>query len=131
MDLASISFKLLAALHALAGLIVLGLALDIDVQDDCIYPEGETAAGHVRMHFVVVMSYAMIFGGIAGLFWPIPALLLIWGSVATYFLSGLIDPIATRTWPRLCLRCTLALLARVLPALAMTLLYVYVIQGGV
>ena len=130
MDLASVSFKAIAFLHALAGWLLLQLVVHTDLQEECIYPEGETTVGHVRMHFVVVTCYAMIFGGLVGLFWPGPALVLIWGSVATYFLTGFIDPIATRTWPRMCGRCAVAILARILPATAMTISYVYFIRGS-
>lgn len=129
MELSGIAFTALAVLHSLAGLVLLAFTSDEAFQSACVYEGRNPLVGDILKYLVSGAGLSLAACGFAVFYLPIAVVVLAWISLTCYALTWFVDAAATRSWPKLCIACTINFAVRAAAASALTLAYHYAVRA--
>jgi hypothetical protein len=120
MHTSQLIFKLLGAIHGLAGVVLLVVALDKDFQKFCFYKGEDAFVGDLHKNLALFGSSLLIACGAFGFFKPTFAVGAAWLSFLVYLLPSLADLMAGRRFGKFCKECAATFSVRVVAAAALT-----------
>ncbi|MBJ6983028.1 hypothetical protein [Luteimonas sp. MC1572] len=123
MEALEITFKLLAILYSVCGILLLALTTGEGFQQICIYEGRNPLVGDMLKHLANGSGLALVVCGFAAFKLPIAAVALVWVSLVCHLLTGVVDSVASRVWPKFCVACAVNFAVRASAAVALTLLY--------
>ena len=123
MEHLDIAFKLLAVLYSACGIFLLALTTGEGFQQACIYEGRNPFVGDMLKYLANGSGLALVICGFAAFKLPVAAVALVWISLACHLLTGVVDSVASRVWPRFCVACIVNFAVRTSAAIALTLLY--------
>ena len=123
MEHLDIPFKMLAVLYAVCGIFLLAITTGEGFQRVCIYEGRNPLVGDMLKYLANGSGLALVICGFAAFKLPIAAVALVWISLVCHLLTGVVDSVASRLWPRICVACTVNFAVRASAAIALTLLY--------